>query len=252
MKQVLPLLLALVFSQSAYAIVNMESLHTGTPKEGFSGKVELALSSTSGNTEKKDYALGSRLQWHKEKITDYLLLRGAYGESAGVKTTEKSFLHARHIYQYWPRLAAEGYVQAEQDTFARLEFRGLVGAGGRYTLYQRDDHGVVYLGLGAYYSKERIDDNYPDGGTDKLWRGSTYLILKYQATANTTLVSSSYYQPAFEGADDYRMLEQATMKVKLNDMLSLVFSADYSFDSQPPIGVEKRDITYTTSFSLEF
>jgi len=230
----------------------MESLHTGTPKEGFSGKVELALSSTSGNTEKKDYARGSRLQWHKEKITDYLLLRGAYGESAGVKTTEKSFLHARHIYQYWPRLAAEGYVQAEQDTFARLEFRGLVGAGGRYTLYQRDDHGVVYLGLGAYYSKERIDDNYPDGGTDKLWRGSTYLILKYQATANTTLVSSSYYQPAFEGADDYRMLEQATMKVKLNDMLSLVFSADYSFDSQPPIGVEKRDITYTTSFSLEF
>lgn len=252
MKQILPLILTLVFSQTANAIVSMESLHTGSPKEGFSGKVELSLSSTSGNTDKKDYALGSRLQWHKDKITDYLLLSGDYGESGGVKTTENSFLHARHIYQFWPRLAAEGYIQAEQDTFARLEFRGLVGAGGRYTLYQRDSRGMIYLGLGAYYSEERIDDSYPDGGTDKLWRGSTYLILKYQATKNTTLVSSSYYQPAFDGADDYRMLEQAAMKVKLNDILSLVISADYRYDSQPPIGVEKRDVTYTTAFSLEF
>jgi putative salt-induced outer membrane protein YdiY len=243
---------ALCFSSSAKAIVNMEGLHTGSPKEGLSGNVELSLSNTSGNTDKEDYSLGARLQWHKEKITDYLLLRGAYGESAGVKSTENSFFHARHIYQLLPRLAAEGYVQAERDTFARLEYRGLAGAGGRFTLYEPDSKGVIYLGLGAYYSKERIDDNYADGGTEKLWRGSTYLILKYQANENTALISASYYQPAFEGADDYRMLEQAAMRVKINDTLSLVVSANYRYDSQPPIGVEKRDTTYTTALSLEF
>lgn len=254
MKKTLPalLLLALGYSSGAKAIVNMEGLHTGSPKEGFSGNVELALSNTSGNTEKKDYAFGSRLQWHREKITDYLLLRGAYGESAGVKTTENSFLHARHIYQFRPRLAAEGYLQGEQDTFARLEFRGLVGGGGRFTLYQQESRGVIYLGLGAYYSEERIDDSYVDGGTKNLWRASSYLILKYQATENTALVSATYYQPSLEGAEDYRMLEQATMKVRLNDTLSLVLSADYRYDSKPPIGVEKRDVTYTTAFSLEF
>ena len=242
----------LLGSGSAHAIVSMEGLHTGTPKEGFSGNVELALSNTSGNTDKQDYALGSRLQWHKAKITDYLLLRGAYGESAGVKSTENSFLHARHIYQYLPRLAVEGYVQAEQDTFARLEFRGLTGGGARYTLYRKEDTGVAFLGLGAYYSQERIDDDFPDGGTDSLWRASSYLILKYQATPNTALISSTYYQPAFEDATDYRLLEQAAMKVKLNDSLSLVVSVDYRLDSEPPIGVEKEDTTYTTSFSLEF
>lgn len=246
------LLLALGYSSGAWAIVNMEDLHTGTPREGFSGNVELSLSNTSGNTEKEDYALGTRLQWHKDKITDYLLLSSAYGESAGVKTTEKSFMHARHIYQFWPRVAAEGYVQAEQDTFARLEFRGLAGGGGRFTLYQQESRGVVYLGLGAYYSEERIDDSYPDGGTENLWRASSYLILKYQASENTALVSSTYYQPAFDGAKDFRLLEQAAMWVKLNDTLSLVLSADYRYDSEPPIGVEKRDVTYTTGFSLAF
>ncbi len=252
-KKCIPLLIPLLsFSAAAEAIVNIESLHTGKPKEGFSGNVELSISNTSGNTEKEDYSLGTRLQWHKHKVTDYLLIRGAYGESAGIKTTENSFMHARHIYQFQPRVAAEAYVQAEQDTFARLEFRGLAGAGGRFTLYEQASQGVIHLGLGAYYSEERIDDRYPDGGTENIWRGSSYLILKYQASENTALVSSTYYQPAVEGADDYRMLEQAAMKVKLNDTLSLVLSADYRYDSKPPIGVEKRDIRYTTAFSLAF
>lgn len=251
-KSLSPALLALLGSSSAHAIVSMEGLHTGTPREGVSGNVELALSNTSGNTDKQDYALGARLQWHQDKITDYLLLRGAYGESAGVKSTENSFIHVRHIYQFRPRLAAEGYVQAEQDTFARLEFRGLVGGGARYTLFRKEEVGMAFLGLGAYYSQERIDDSFPDGGTEDLWRASTYLILKYQATPNTALISSTYYQPAFEGADDYRVLEQAAMKVKLNASLSLIVSADYRLDSEPPVGVEKEDITYTTSFSYEF
>jgi putative salt-induced outer membrane protein YdiY len=245
-------LITLLASHSAHAIVNMEDLHTGTPKEGFSGNAELALNHASGNTDKQDYALGARLQWHKEKITNYLLLRGAYGESAGVKSTENSFVHARHIYQWRPRLAAEAFVQAEQDTFARLEFRGLAGGGGRYTLYQQADVGTAHLGLGAYFSRERIDDSFPDGGTEELWRASSYLILKYQATPNAALVSSTYYQPALEDTADYRVLEQAAMRVKLNDSLALIVAVDYSLDSEPPVGVEKEDVTYTTTFSYEF
>jgi putative salt-induced outer membrane protein YdiY len=251
-KTIYPGFIALLTSGGAHAIVNMEDLHTGTPKEGFGANVELALSNTSGNTDKQDYILGARLQRHKDKITNYLLLRGAYGESAGVKSTENSFAHARHIYQWRPRLAAEAFVQAEQDTFARLELRGLAGGGGRYTLYQQADVGTAYLGLGAYFSSERIDDSFPDGGTEELWRASSYLILKYQATPNTALVSSTYYQPSVEGAEDYRLLEQAAMKVKLNDSLALIVAIDYRLDSEPPVGVEKNDATYTTTFSYEF
>ncbi len=245
-------LIALLASSAVNAIVSMEELHTGTPKEGLSGNAELALNMSSGNTEKEDYTLGARLQWHKEKITNYLLLSGAYGKSAGVKSTDNRFMHARHIYQYRPLLAVEGYVQAEQDTFARLAYRGLAGGGARITLYRREEVGVVHLGLGAYYSHERIDDDFSDGGTDSLWRAGSYLILKYQATPNTALVSSTYYQPAFNGADDHRVLEQAAMKVNLNESLSLILSADYRYDSEPPEGVEKDDTTWTTSFSYKF
>lgn len=246
------LFLSLGTPTAANAIVSMEGLHTSKPEEGFSGAIELSLSNTSGNTEKEEYSLGSRLQWHKGEMTDYLLLSGSYGESNGVKNTDKSFAHLRHIQQFRPTLAWEAYLQAEQNEFARLEFRSLAGGGLRFTLYEQENKGAAYLGLGGYYSEERIDDSYADAGTETLWRGSSYLLLKYQATPNTVLASTTYYQPSTEGADDYRLLEQAALKVKLTDMLSLIVSADYSFDSDPPIGVEKRDTTYNTSFSLEF
>ena len=241
-----------LFTGSAHAIVNMEDLHTGEPPAGLSGQVELSLSNSSGNTEKQEYSLGSRLQWHQNQITNYLLLSGSYAESNGVKDTEKGFLHARHMHGLTPFVTAEAYAQTEYNKFARLEFRGLLGAGARLTLLPRAEKGEAYLGLGAYYSEERIDDSFADGGTEKLWRANTYLVLKYKASDNTTLVSTTYYQPAIKETSDYRLMEQAAMRVKVNDTLSLILSADYRLNSRPPLGVEKADLNYRTTLSLEF
>jgi len=242
----------LAISSNAQAIVSMEGLHTSKPPEGFSGKVELSVSNTSGNTEKEEYSLGTRLQWQHGKMTDFLLLSADYGKTAGIKTSDKAFVHLRHIQQFHPVVAWEAYLQAEKDQFARLEYRGLAGGGLRFNLFERENLAAIYLGLGAYYSEERIDDTYADAGTETLWRGNSYLLLKYQLNPNTALMSTTYYQPASGNPDDYRLLEQAALKVKLTDLLSLVVSYDLRFDSAPPLGVEKRDSTFKTTFALEF
>ncbi len=246
------LLLFILLSSNADAIVNMEELHTGEPKPGFSGQVELSMQNSRGNSDKQEYSLGSRLQHHRDAITNYLLLSGSYGESNGIKNTEKGFLHARHIHRLGPILSAEAYTQAETDTFARLELRALLGAGVRLTLLPRAERGEAYLGLGGYYSEERIDQSFADGGTEALWRANSYLVLKYQVSDNTTLLSTTYYQPALKDAADYRLLEQAAMRVKVSEMLSLIVALDYRRDNRPPIGVEKEDINLSTSLSLEF
>ncbi len=250
LRQLIPFIA--IFSSSAHAIVNMEGLHTGEPAQGFSGQVELSAKSSRGNSDSQEYSLGTRLQHHAGGITNYLLLSGSYGESNGVKYSEKGFVHGRHMREMNSWLTAEVYAQAESDTFARLELRTLLGAGARFTLLPRAEQGEAYLGLGAYYSEERIDESFPDGGTEKLWRANSYLVLKYQASDNTTLVSTTYYQPALKESADYRLLEQAAMKVKMSETLSLVVSVDYRRDSRPPIGVEREDVSYTTSLSLAF
>ncbi|MEN8168721.1 MAG: DUF481 domain-containing protein [Pseudomonadota bacterium] len=243
---------AILFTGASHAIVNMEELHTGEPKPGFSTQLELSLSGSSGNTDKQEYNLGARLQWHKDSVTNYLLLSGSQGESNDVKNTEKGFLHARHMRRLTPIVTAEGYAQTEYDKFARLEYRGLLGGGVRLSLLPHAEKSEAYLGLGAYYSEERIDDSFADGGNESLWRLNSYLVLKYPASDNTTLVSTTYYQPALDDTDDYRLMEQAAMKVKVNDTTSLIISVDYRLDNRPPLGVEKEDVSYRTTLSLEF
>jgi putative salt-induced outer membrane protein YdiY len=242
----------LALCSDAHAIVSMESVHNNKPEEGFSGNVKLSISNTSGNTEKEEYSLGSKLQWHQGEITDYLLLSTDYAKSAGVKSSDSAFAHLRHIQQFHPAVAWEAYLQVEKDQFARLEYRGLAGGGLRFTLLEGESRGAVYLGLGAYYSEERIDNSYADAGTETLWRGNSYLLLKYQINPDAAVMSTTYYQPASGNPDDYRLLEQAGLKVKLTDRLSLVISYDLRFDNDPPLGVEKRDSTFKTSFAVDF
>lgn len=244
--------LFLALSSNVHAIVSMESVHSNKPKEGFSGNVELSISNTSGNTEKEEYSLGSKLQWHQGEMTDYLLLSADYAKSAGVKSSDNGFAHLRHIQQFQPSVAWEAYLQVEKDQFSRLEYRGLAGGGLRFTLLEKESRGAIYLGLGAYYSEERIDKSYADAGTETLWRGNSYLLLKYQINPDAALMSTTYYQPASGNPDDYRMLEQAALKVKLTDRLSLIVSYDLRFDNDPPLGVEKRDSTFKTSFAVDF
>lgn len=252
-RAILPaLVLGLASAHSAHAITSMEDLHTGSPQEGFSGNVVLSMSNASGNVDKEDYSLGSRLQWHQNITTNYLLASGAYGKVDGVKNTEKTFLHARHIRQFLPHTAAEGYIQQETNEFARLDYRRLYGAGLRFSVYEQDNKGNIYLGLGAYYSQLKISDGFPDAGTENEWRASSYLILKYQATANTVLASTTYYQPAIGEWSDYRALQQAAAQVRLSERLSLIVTADYTFNSRPPEGVVKREAIYRTSLSVEF
>lgn len=242
----------LALCSNAHAIVSMADIHSNKPKEGFSGHVDLSISNTTGNTEKEEYSIGAKLQWHQGEMTDYLLLSGDYAKSAGVKSSDSAFAHLRHIQQFRPTIAWEAYLQVEKDQFARLEYRGLAGAGLRFTLLERENQGAIYLGLGAYHSEERIDNSYADAGTETLWRGNSYLLLKYQVSPDAALVSTTYYQPASGNPDDYRLLEQAGLKVKLTDRLALLISYNLSFDSAPPLGVEKRDSTFKTSFSFEF
>ncbi len=242
----------LLLCGNAHAIVSMQGVHTSKPKDGFSGNVDISISNSSGNTEKEEYSLGSRLQWHRGEMTDVLLLSADYAKSGGIKSSDNGFMHLRHIQQYHPMVAWEAYLQVEKDQFARLEYRGLGGGGLRFTFYDAENTGSIFFGLGAYYSEERIDDSYADAGTETLWRGNSYLLLKYQINPDAALMSTTYYQPASGNPDDYRLLEQAALKMKLTDLLSLVVSYNLRFDNDPPLGVEKRDSTFKTSFSLEF
>jgi len=249
---ILLLLSALLLSSPLLAIVNMESLHTGAPEEGFSGTLEASYKSKSGNSERVDYALGSRLQWHRGDDTTFLLLNGEYGKAAGIEYSRKAFSHLRHIHQFTPVVAGEAFLQAEFDDFTRLESRRLAGGGARFTLYSGAQGTTLHLGTGLFHEYERIDAKYPDGGTEERNRGNLYLVVKLPLGEHSTLVSSSYYQPDLADSGDYRVLEQAALRTTLTSRLSLILAVDHRYDSRPPLGLGERDTSVNTSIAFTF
>ena len=251
------LLVALLFvvgTLPAQAVVSMEGLHLQKPTEGFEGEFDLSAGGASGNTDKADVNAGTRLQWQNGIHTDFLVLSYAYGQSNDVRDTNHGFLHLRHIFQTRDTLAWELFLQAEQDEFARIAFRRLVGGGVRFTLLERRERSAAFLGAGAFYEWETVTTTTgtTDTGTDNTGRGNLYLVLKYHFNNTVRLVSSTYYQPAFDDAADYHAFENATLQVSLTDRLGLRVSVEVRHDSRPPQTVEETDVTYRTGINYKF
>jgi len=237
------------------AIVNIEDLRVEEPAPGFSGQLAFAASGQSGNTDKSALSLGTRMQWYRRPATSFIVFNHERGETGGILDTKKSFFHARRIRHVTLESDWEAFGQVEENEFTRLSYRGLLGGGARLHLGGSGEAGfAVIAGLGAFYSREKLDDRAgaTDAGTETLWRGNLYLVVKYRLNERVRVLSTTYYQPATNDFEDYRALEQAALQVKLTDRLDLKLSLDIAYDSRPPQLVEKTDTTYRTGIEYSF
>jgi putative salt-induced outer membrane protein YdiY len=246
--------LALGWTVAAHAIVNIESLRQNETQEGYTGTVNISVDGESGNTEKFGVNAGGRLQWHGGTITNFAILRYAYSETSGLQDTNKLFIHARHIRQITAKTAYEGFVQAERNKFARLSFRGLIGGGTRLTLSEKPDVESVHLGLGGFFSREILESKAgtTDGGEQNIWRLNSYINYLHHFNEQVSVLSTTYLQPDVENFSDYRLLEEATLNVKMTNSLSINLSLDLTRDSKPPQLVKKTDAMYSSGIEYSF
>jgi len=250
----LAVLPALIWSLPACAIVNVENMRVGPAEPGLSGNLDLSISGKRGNTDKDEYGIDGRIQNNTDQVTDFIVLSYDYGEVDNVSNTNKTFIHARHVKQFQPRRAWEAFAQAEENEFARLSFRGLVGGGLRFTLTESAERLGLYLGAGAFWSRETLDKRpgLTDHGSETFSRANLYLVYKHRLNQQLSLVSTTYYQPRLSDSADFRALEQAGLAVKMSDNLSLKLSLDIAHDSRPPQSIDKTDSSYNTSLSYQF
>lgn len=224
---------------SAWAIVNVEQAIIGKPSEGMHTSMDLLASGASGNTDTSSTKADLLTLWQHGEHTEFMQLQYAYGKSGGKVDTDRAF---------------EGFAQTGRNPFARLTQRTLLGGGMRWIMFEEEKRSAGYLGFGAFHEKEVLTDKLGtnDPKVVNLWRVNTYLVFKRQLNEQVRMYSTTYYQPAFSDTRDYRVLEQASMLVKLHENLDLKVNLDISFDSRPPQTVQKRDLTYSTGLEFSF
>ncbi len=242
------------FMSEANAIVNMDNLHLNSNKGGISGNFNLNSSGAYGNSEQFLIESGADFYAKQSQSLQYLTLNYSYGESFSKENQNKSYVHLRHINNVDSSSTWEIFTQIEQNKFARLNFRGLVGGGYRWSFLKHSKHSSSIIGVGAYFSEEYLthSSDISEERSLQLFRGNFYWIFRTNILENITLFNTTYYQPDLENPDDYRVLEIAGIKIPLSKNLRLNLYGEGTFDSKPPANVKKGDLSYKTGIEYKF
>lgn len=247
-------MLTLLVAGPAHAIVNLERAIIGPTTDGFHTRLDLLASGTSGNSETQRTRIDLLNLRKYELHTDFLQLQHSYGTSRGVADTDNSFAHYRHRYEMTPTRGIEAYAQINRDPFARLTERTLWGGGARWILFEENQKTAAYFGLGMFREQEiRAEAAGTTDRTDfETWRANAYLVLKYQFNHQVSLINNTYYQPALSDTSNFRLLEQATLMLKVVENLDLKLSLEITYDSIPPQTVKPMDVIYSSGLAFSF
>ena len=239
---------------NSMAIVNMDGLHFGADQKlGLSGDVELRYRGTSGNTDTTATSLETQINWVEERFINLLLLGYKYGKANGIQNVDNAFVHYRHVHNINKTLDWEVFSQLEQNQFTRLSYRGLLGGGLRLNVLETSSHSG-FLGVGAFYSKEKIEyrAGLTDDGTYTQNRGNFYFLSRYKATPTIKWHNAIYYQPRLNEVSDFRALLQSKLDFKINDSLNFRVVLDVAHDSEPSQSIKETDTSYSTGLKWSF
>jgi len=238
---------------SAIAIVNMDGLHFGKNKDAFTADLDVRVSGSSGNSRKSEAALDGQFSWMGEKSINLAIFGFLYGENDQVRNMNKAFMHYRFIRQLSDSTDWELFAQLEKNEFTRLSYRGLMGAGLRFDVFQSQQH-HAFLGLGGFYSKEKVEfvSGLSDHGIYNFTRANLYFLSKYKINSAVSFSNVFYFQPRLNQFSDYRALFQTKLDFKINKTLSFRLSLDVEKDSKPSQTIKSTDINYMTGLKLNF
>ena len=253
LKQILFLSL---FSLPLLAIVDIAPVEVGE-NPGISGHLAAAFAQKTGNTEKDEYDLDGKVQYDTNGSSIFFI-QGSYErtEAGDAKIEDQKFAHGRYLYKLHQRLYAEAFVQYRQNIFKGIDRRLLLGGGLRWQAFTTPMGAKVYLGLGGYDERISYYPQYVADADLSDFRMNSYIAYKGELSESTKLNLIAYYQPSFEGVDDYyaSFLGELDVKIVGDFSLALIYEIDY--DSDPPQLVDgelkKQDRVIKTALKWKF
>lgn len=239
---------AVVFSQIAYAIVDVESLRNRAGNEtGYSSSGNLQASGASGNSDRADVSFSALLQYLGNGFSNLFVIGSEYGETSGNRSADEQLIHLRHTRVLTKRSDWEVFSQLQQNEFTRLEERTLLGSGIRLGFGDNSDP-RLYLGLGAFYESTRNENE----SAREMGRSNIYVSHRKKTSKDISFITTAYLQNKLDDPDDQRAIGSFSMSIPATENLDFTISVNVEHDSRSPIGVEKTDWTYKTGFGWKF
>ena len=246
------MLLSLVIASPALAIVNTLPA-PGKEVSGLSGSATLKGSLKTGNTDIIDLGLSGAAIYGSENFQTSLRASVNYGEKSDETYLNNTFEHLRFRYKLNEWLTPEAFIQHQFNEFRAIKFRGLLGLGAAFTLW--DSEGS-FLVLGTTYMLEREVANGEKISleTQKIVsRLSNYLQLSLKTTNDVVFSSTVFVQPLLTDFSDLRIYNESGFSVKVHEDVAIGTSFKLTYDSRPLTDdVEKLDTTTLATLTFKF
>lgn len=256
---ILIVVILLFFSSiNLFSQINTEVFRKEFSKDGIFHKINVDIGITKGNTEYTTVRPSYRIDWLKDKFHNFGIISYAYAEDAVKKRENRGFIHLRSSYQIFDYLYGELFLQKEFNEFILLKDRNLFGITSRIQIIneiiQIDSTEKLeiytFLGLGAMIENEELKTKPRKETT--VGRLTSYFSLGVNISPNLLIKSITYYQPRFSDDKDYRLLNESSLNIKINQNLTFRTSLRLRYDSDPPEKVKPRDLNLLNGIQIDF
>jgi putative salt-induced outer membrane protein YdiY len=237
------------------AQVNTENMLPSSVQEGLNFSFAATAGLARGNSEFASLNTATRIDYIvPNDYTAFVVGNLDYREGNNQKIANRGFAHIRYIKQATELISPEVFVQRQFNAFTNLLDRSLGGGGVRFVFIDSQNtpdsilHIDFMLGIGAMYEKEVL--RTPDRYTTEIPRSTNYLNFRLKSESGISLNSVVYYQPSLTYAEDWRFLSTAGLSFPILKNLSFIVNFNYSYDNEPPIGIEKYDLELSNGIRI--
>jgi putative salt-induced outer membrane protein YdiY len=241
--------------QQSIELQNINAINP-PPKEipKWHGSISAGLAATRGNTDTDRYNFSANIS--KRSENDRITISGDYvrskdkDQNTGDKNVTENWWRVTGKYDYF--ITEKKYVFAngryEKDSIADLDRRVIVGGGGGYQWYEKEDFSfATEAGLASRYEKF---ENETDSQTEVSAQ------LGYNVSAkirkNLRFIHDLTYYPSLEQFSDYYLTSNAELRADLIDNFFTSLKVIFNYDATPAEGSDKTDVKYIWGFGWSF
>jgi hypothetical protein len=212
------------------------------------GSVGSSISLTKNTTQVFAADANAHVQYKSPKSL-YLFL-GSYGflKGNGTKLIDNVFIHFRYNYKLNRFLRWEAFTQLQNNKITGISSRFLIGTGPRFKLM---DTKFAHIYTASLIMYEREDETTNDIIHNNI-RNSSYISFTIAPNNQLELISTTFFQPRLDDLNDFRILNQASIRVKAAKRIGVRINWNYLNDSRPVQGVPSVNYSLSTGFDYNF
>lgn len=209
----------------------------------FERKFSLGGWLASGNTEGRSFHTDFYLS-RDHKSVNGLSVKGSLDQesSAGVETMFKIYSALRYAHSINNKLYDFYKLEAEHDRFQDINIRLIPTVGIGYWFVDQKDFKVRLEGAVGYQRDYMVDRTSDEMIVLKI--GSDFLRGGFSNDLDIYVAANN--------SDNFRIVNQANYKIKLNTYYWFKLSLKDEYDNLPAVGVKKNDLRFTIGIEYSF